>query len=129
MNGWPPSISAVETPATGDITEKEKPWKTYPKLTVYKENEKNPCGKCRHNASGCGACLSALEFQVRHSLKKKLWSQGNPGKRLPKHLGHTIRFNDLADDEGILKVTEMFQEACDEVRAALDPDGFKDWNV
>ena len=38
MNGWPPSISAVETPATGDITEKEKPWKTYPKLTVYKEN-------------------------------------------------------------------------------------------
>ena len=129
MNGWPPSISAVETPATGDITEKEKPWKTYPKLTVYKENEKNPCGKCRHNASGCGACLSALEFQVRHSLKKNLWLQANPGNRLPKDLGRTIRFSKLADDEGTLKVTEMFQEACDEVRAALDPDGLKDWNV
>ena len=131
MNGWPPSISAVETPATGDITEKEKPWKTYPKLTVYKENEKNPCGKCRHNASGCGACLSALEFQVRHSLKKKLWLQANLGNRLPKDLGRTIRFSKLADDEGTLlsEVAEMFQEACDEVRAALDPDGLKEWNV
>ena len=79
--GWRPSISAVETPATGDVTEKEKPWKAYPKLTVYKENEKNPCGKCRHNASGCGACLSALEFQVRHSLNKKLWLQANKSRK------------------------------------------------
>ena len=115
LNGWPPSISAVETPATGDITEKEKPWKTYPKLTVYKENEKNPCGKCRHNASGCGACLSALEFQVRHSLKKKRWLQANPGKDLPKDLGRKIKFADLADNEGTLKVAKMFQEACDAV--------------
>ena len=125
MNGWPPSISAVETPATGDITEKEKPWKTYPKLTVYKENEKNPCGKCRQNASGCGACLSELEFKVRHSLKEKLWLQENPGQRLPRALGRIIRFADLADNEGTLQpnAAEMFQEACAEVREALDPDG------
>ena len=131
MNGCPPSISAVETPATGDVTEKEKPWEAYPKFTVYRENEENPCGTCRHNASGCGACLSKLEFKVRHSLKEKLWLQENPGQRLPKALGRKIKFADLADNEGTLKpdVAEMFQKACDEVRAALDPDGLKDWNV
>ena len=129
--GWRPSISAVETPATGDVTEKEKPWEAYPKFTVYKKNEVNPCGTCRHNASGCGACLSELEFKVRHSLKEKLWLQENPGQRLPKALGRKIKFADLADNEGTLKpdVAEMFQKACDEVRAALDPDGLKDWNV
>ena len=131
LNGWPPSISAVETPATGDVTEKEKPWEAYPKFTVYKENEANRCGTCRHNASGCGACLSELEFKVRHSLKKKLWLQDNPRQRLPRALGRIIKFADLADNEGTLKldVAEMFQEACDEVREALDPDGLKDWNV
>ena len=129
--GWRPSISAVETPATGDVTEKEKPWEAYPKFTVYKKNEVNPCGTCRHNASGCGACLSELEFKVRHSLKEKLWLQENPGQRLPKALGRKIKFADLADNEGTLKpdVAEMFQKACDEVRAALDPDGLKDSNV
>mmetsp|Transcript_1035 Transcript_1035/g.1324 ORF Transcript_1035/g.1324 Transcript_1035/m.1324 type:complete len:149 (-) Transcript_1035:113-559(-) len=131
LNGWPPSISAVETPATGDVTEKEKPWEAYPKFTVYKENEANRCGTCRHNASGCGACLSELEFKVRHSLKKKLWLQDNPRQRLPRALGRIIKFADLADNEGTLKldVAEMFQEACDEVRKALDADGLKDWNV
>ena len=131
LDGWPPSISAVETPATGDVTEKEKPWEAYPKFTVYRENELNPCGKCRQNASGCGACLSELEFKVRHSLKKKLWLQDNPRQRLPRALGRIIKFADLADNEGTLKldVAEMFQEACDEVREALDPDGLKDWNV
>ena len=129
--GWRPSISAVETPATGDVTEKEKPWEAYPKFTVYKKNEVNPCGTCRHNASGCGACLSELEFKVRHSLKEKLWLQENPGQRLPKALGRKIKFADLADNEGTLQpnAAKMFQEACDEVRAALDPDGLKDWNV
>jgi len=131
LNGWPPSISAVETPATGDVTEKEKPWEAYPKFTVYRENEVNPCGKCRQNASGCGACLSELEFKVRHSLKEKLWLQENPGQRLPRALGRIIRFADLADNEGTLQpnAAEMFQEACDEVREALDPDGLKDWNI
>ena len=129
--GCSPSLSAVETPATGDATEKEKPWEAYPKFTVYKENEVNRCGTCRHNASGCGACLSELEFKVRHSLKKKLWLQDNPRQRLPRALGRIIKFADLADNEGTLKldVAEMFQEACDEVRKALDPDGLKDWNV
>jgi len=129
--GCRPSISAVETPATGHVKKKEKPWKAYPRLTVYKENEENPCRTCRHNASGCGACLSALEFQVRHSLKKKLWLQEDPGKRLPKDLGRKIKFNDLANNEGTLQpdAAKMFQEACDEVRAALDPFQLKDWNV
>ena len=134
LNGWPPPISAVETPATGDVTEKEKPWKAYPKFTVYNENA-NPCGTCRHNASGCRACLSPLEFKVRHTLKEKLWLQDpeNHGRRLPtaKGLGQTVRFSKLADNEGTLKpdVAKMFQEACDEVRKALDADGLKDWNV
>uniref|UniRef100_A0A6U0N0R4 Uncharacterized protein n=1 Tax=Micromonas pusilla TaxID=38833 RepID=A0A6U0N0R4_MICPS len=129
--GCSPSLSAVETPATGDVTEKEKPWKAYPKLTVYKENEENPCNKCRHNASGCDTCLSPLEFQVRHTLKRNLWLQENPGKDLPKALGRMIKFAMLADNEGTLKpkVAEMFQEACDEVRKALDADGLKDWKV
>jgi len=50
---------------------------------------------------------------------------------LPRALGRIIKFADLADNEGTLKldVAEMFQEACDEVREALDPDGLKDWNV
>ena len=131
MNGWQPPISAVETPATGHVKKKEKPWKAYPKFTVYKENEENPCRTCRHNTRGCGACLSKLEFEVRHSLKKNLWSQRNPGKRLPKDLGRKIRFADLSDNEDTLQldVAEMFQKACDEVREALDPDGLKDWNM
>jgi hypothetical protein len=132
--GWRPSLSAVETPATGDITEKEKPWEAYPKFTVYKKNG-NPCRKCRHNASGCDTCLSPLEFKVRHTLKEKLWLQDpeNHGKSLPKAkgLGQAVRFAKLADNEGTLKpdVAKMFQEACDEVRKALDADGLKDWNV
>ena len=135
MVGWRPSLSAVETPVTGDITEKEKPWEAYPKFTVYKENEANRCGTCRHNASGCRACLSPLEFKVRHTLKEKLWLQDpeNHGKRLPKAkgLGQAVRFSKLADNDGTLKpdVAKMFQEACDEVRKALDADGLKDWNV
>ena len=131
LNGCHASLSAVETPATGDVTEKEKPWKAYPKLTVYKENEENPCNKCRHNASGCDTCLSPLEFQVRHTLKRNLWLQENPGRRLPTALGRMIRFARLADNEGTLKpdLAKMFQEACDEVRKALDADGLKDWNM
>ena len=112
----------------------KKPWEAYPKFTVYMENE-NPCGTCRHNASGCRACLSPLEFKVRHTLKEKLWLQDpeNRGRRLPtpKGLGQTVRFSKLADNEGTLKpdVAKMFQEACDEVRKALDADGLQDWNV
>ena len=71
LNGWPPSISAVETPATGDVTEKEKPWEAYPKFTVYRENEVNPCGKCRHNASGCDTCLSPLEFKAKNFFSQE----------------------------------------------------------
>ena len=48
---------------------------------------------------------------------------------MPKDLGRKIKFADLADNEGTLNVAEMFQEACDEVREALDPDALKDWNV
>ena len=48
---------------------------------------------------------------------------------MPKDLGRKIKFADLADNEGTLKVAKMFQEACDEVRKALDADGLKDWNV
>ena len=46
-------------------------------------------------------------------------------------LGRKIKFADLADNEGTLQpnAAEMFQEACDEVREALDPDALKDWNV
>ena len=42
-----------------------------------------------------------------------------------------IKFADLADNQGTLQpnVAKMFQEACDEVRAALDPFQLKDWNV
>jgi hypothetical protein len=82
LNGWQPPISAVETPATGHVKKKEKPWKAYPKFTVYKENEENPCNKCRHNASGCDTCLSPLEFQVRHSLKKEAVVAGKSRKTL-----------------------------------------------
>ena len=48
---------------------------------------------------------------------------------MPK--ARTIKFADLADIEGTLRpnVAEMFQEACGEVRAALDPFQLKDWNV
>ena len=112
----------------------KKPWDAFPKFTVYEENE-NPCGTCRHNASGCRACLSPLEFKVRHTLKEKLWLQDpeNHGKRLPtpKGLGQAVRFSKLADDDGTLKPdgAKMFQEACDEVRKALDADGLQDWNV
>ena len=112
----------------------KKPWDAFPKFTVYEENE-NPCGTCRHNSSGCRACLSPLEFKVRHALKEKLWLQDpeNHGKRLPtpKGLGQAVRFSKLADNDGTLKpdVAKMFQEACDEVRKALDADGLKDWNV
>ena len=72
---------------------------------------------------------------MRHTLKEKLWLQDpeNHGKRLPKAkgLGQAVRFSKLADNDGTLKpdVAKMFQEACDEVRKALDADGLKDWNV
>ena len=113
----------------------KKPWDAFPKFTVYEENE-NPCGTCRRNTSGCRACLSPLEFKVRHTLKEKLWLQDpeNHGRRLPtaKGLGQAVRFSKLADiRSGTLwpNVAEMFQEACDEVRTAHDPGGLKDWNV
>ena len=48
---------------------------------------------------------------------------------MPKDLGRKIKFADLADNEGTLKVAKMFQEAFGEVRAALDPSQLKDWNV
>ena len=50
---------------------------------------------------------------------------------MPKALGRMIKFAELADNEGTLvpDVAKMFQEACDEVRKALDADGLKDWNV
>ena len=34
---------------------------------------------------------------------------------MPKDLGRKIKFADLADNEGTLKVAKMFQEACDAV--------------
>jgi len=72
--------------------------------------------------------LRHLSFPARiqgASHSERMWLQANPGKRLPKakDLGRMIKFAKLADNKGTLQpnVAEMFQEACGEVRSALDP--------